>query len=285
MSRAVARVDEPGLEVAALDDLARQPLDAALPPRGVHGVRRRLAVRAARRARGSSSGRSSVCGTWSRAISGKYVSVRWIRNASSSARLLAQQRVAVVVDDRDRGEVERHGDRPDQYLKKWLLELERLVLLGVRGGLGAPDLEVLGRRGGAPRALVSTSSFSSSSSASLAVSGKRRMPAPRPLVVGQVAGILVDRLARVEPALDPVEGGGHHAAERDVRVGARVAGLQLEVRRAGLVVPVAGRDADRGLAVLDAPGGVRRAPVVRLEAAERVDAGRREPEQARAGGR
>ena len=41
---AVARVDEPGLEVAALDDLARQRPEPARQSRGMHGVGRRLAV-------------------------------------------------------------------------------------------------------------------------------------------------------------------------------------------------------------------------------------------------
>ena len=105
---AVARVDQPGLEVAALDDLAGQPLEPALATRRVDGVGRRLAVEQRRPARGSSIGRTSECGTSSRAISGKYDSVRWIRNAVVVRRLVAQQRVAVVVDDRDRREVEGH---------------------------------------------------------------------------------------------------------------------------------------------------------------------------------
>ena len=59
---AVAGVDQPRLEVGALDDLARQPLDPALAPRGVDRVGRRLAVRAGRPARGSSTGRTACAG-------------------------------------------------------------------------------------------------------------------------------------------------------------------------------------------------------------------------------
>ena len=116
-----------------------------------------------------------MCGTWSRAISGKYDSVRWIRNASSSGGCCAEQRVAVVVDDRDRVEIERHRRR-GSVLEEVLVELERLVLLGVGGGLGPADLEVLRREARSPSAPIRTSSRSSSSSASAAVSGKRRMP-------------------------------------------------------------------------------------------------------------
>ena len=57
-------------------------------------------------------------------------------------RLLAQQRVAVVVDDRDRREVEGHPRPPGSVLEEVLFDLPGVVVLGVRGSLGTSDLEV-----------------------------------------------------------------------------------------------------------------------------------------------
>ena len=281
---AVARVDEPGLEVAALDD--RRASATRARARGApHGPRPPSArSRAAPPARGSSSGRSSdvrdvVAGDLREGRLGQVDPEGVV-----VGRLLAQQRMAVVVDDRDRVEVERHRGR-DQYLKKCWSSSNASSLLGVRGGLRAPDLEVLGAPAAAPSAPISTASASSSSSASPAVSGKRRMPRRSRSSSLRLPGSCVDRLARVESTLDAVERRRDHAAERDVRVGARVARLELEVGRARLVVPVAARDADRRLAVLDPPGRVGGAPVVGLEPPERVDARRRQRRAARAGGR
>src|SRR4051794_2666965 len=110
-------------------------------------------------------------------------------------------------------------------------------MLGVRGGLRASDLEVFdgqwfpqgghqdrvalerveGGRGRLREAMDATTGA---------------------LRVAQIARILVDRIARVEAALDPVKGGSHHSPERDVGVRAGIARLELEIRRARLVIPV-----------------------------------------------
>src|SRR5437762_1277604 len=143
-----------------------------------------------------------------------------------------------------------------------VVELELLVLLGVGGRLGTANLQVFGRQRraeGSRQDLVLLERIERL--------GRRQREAadaaPLALLLGEVARVLVDRLTRVEATLDAIEGGGDQAAEREIRVGAVVARLQLEVRRAFLVVPVPTRDADRGLAVLDPPRRVGRAPVVR----------------------
>ena len=83
----------------------------------------------------------------------------------------------------------------------------------------------------APSAPISTSSAASASSASSCVAGRRTIPRARALVLGDRRRVDLDRLGRLEPALEPVEPGGDQAAEREVRVAARVARLQLGVRR------------------------------------------------------
>src|SRR4029079_12733470 len=98
-----------------------------------------------------------------------------------------------------------------------LFELPGVVVLGVRRGFGAPDLEVFDGQWlphGGDQDLVRLER----------VEGCRRRlreatdAAAGALPVTQIAGVLVDRLARVEATLDPVEGGRDHAPERDVRV-------------------------------------------------------------------
>src|SRR4051794_7883632 len=230
----------------------------------------------------------SVCGTSSRATSGMYVSVRWVRNASSSVgwtRSSEWQWLSTIgIADRSSGiglaSVWSAAARclgNGSVLEEVVRELERLVLVGVRGRLRAPDLQVLGRERRAERLhqhLVVLELVEGLAGRL----GEAPDPAPRPLAVGEVAGVLVDRLARVELARDPVQRRGHDATEREVRVRGCVGRLELQVRGPFLVVPVARRDPDRGLAVLDAPGRVGRAPVVGLEPPERVDARRRQAE-------
>src|SRR5436190_19193082 len=170
--------------------------------------------------------------------------------------------------------------RDHSVLEEVLLELESVVLVGVGVRFGPPDLQVFGRQWRSQRPdehlvlleLVERLTRLLRKAADTALLA---------LGIRQVAGILVERLAGIELALDAVERGGDEATKGDVRIGARVARLELQVRRAILVVPVAAGDADGGLAILEAPRGVRGAPVVRLEAAERVDAGGRQREQCR----
>src|SRR3954447_3061569 len=188
---------------------------------------------------------------WSRAISGMYDSVRWIRNASSSggwSRSSEWQWLSTIgMASRSRAT----GDRGSVH-EEVVVELERLVLVRVGSSLRPADLDILGCQPGSERRhehLVPLQLVERL--------GRRQReatdPAPLAFVVAQVARVLVDRFAGIQSAVDAVERRGDHAAERDVRVGAVVARLELEVRRRGLVVPVAARDSNRGLPVLDPP--------------------------------
>src|SRR3954470_11912498 len=86
-----------------------------------------------------------VVGTWSRAISGNVDSVRWIRNASSSAgcsRSSEWQWLSTIgIPARSRA-----MEPLRSVLEEVLLELEGVVLFRVRRSLGTPDLQVLGRQ-------------------------------------------------------------------------------------------------------------------------------------------
>ncbi len=102
---AVAGVDQPRLEVAALDDRPREPLDAALPARRVDGFRRRLAAEQ----RGHLDERVAVEQRVLDVVPGDLRDVRLGQVDPERVvvgRLLAEERVAMVVDDRDRVEVE-----------------------------------------------------------------------------------------------------------------------------------------------------------------------------------
>src|SRR5215212_7464799 len=182
-----------------------------------------------------------VVGTWSRAISGMYDSVRWIRKASSSCgccRSSEWQWLSTI------------GMRSSSRATSWrsvleevLVELERVVLLGVCGGLGTPDLQVLRREPGPERGhedLVAVELVERL----LRRRGEALDAALFEVLLGQVARVLVDALTGVDAVPDPIERRSENAAERDVRVRGVVAGLELEVRRAGLVVPVSARDSN-----------------------------------------
>ena len=133
---------------------------------------------------------------------------------------------------------------------------------------------------GAPSACCSTSSRSRSSSAALASSGYRPIPrlAARSLS-RPAAGVPIGGRTGLQLAGHAVEPGGDDRSEGEVRVVARIARLELQVGRPDLVAPIARRNADGRFAIFDTPCRVRRAPVVRLQAAEGVDGRRGEGEQ------
>ena len=104
---AVARVDEPRLEVRPGRDLTRKPLDAALAARGVNGVGCRLAVEQEREL----AHRPLIEDRRRDMVPGDLREVRLGQMDPESVvvrRLRPEQRVAMVVDDRDRVEIERH---------------------------------------------------------------------------------------------------------------------------------------------------------------------------------
>src|SRR5438477_11207035 len=70
----------------------------------------------------------------------------------------------------------------------------------------------------------------------------------------------LDRLGRLDSALEAVEAGRDQPADGEVRVRARVRRLQLGVRRRLLHAREDGRDAYRRLAVIVAPPGERAGP-------------------------
>src|SRR5206468_6455338 len=115
--RAIARVDQPRPEVRPLNDLARQPLDSTSPARCVDCVGLRLAVQDL----GELDHRPAVEDGRRDVVSRDLWVVRLGQVDAERVvvqRLLSKERVAVVVDDRDRAEIERHGWGVDQYLKK-----------------------------------------------------------------------------------------------------------------------------------------------------------------------
>ena len=171
----VAGVDEPGLEVRPLDDLAGEPLEPALASRGVDRIGRRLAVEQRRPARGSSSGRRASGGHGPARSRGSTSRSGGSGTPRRPAGCCAEQRVAVVVDDRDRRR-DRGARRRRSVLEEVLVELEGVVLLGVGGRLGPADLEVLRRRAARRARSSRTSSARARRAPRVAVVGKRRMP-------------------------------------------------------------------------------------------------------------
>src|SRR5258708_4490733 len=93
------------------------------------------------------------------------------------------------------------------------------------------------------------------------------------LVVAQVAGVHLYRLARIERAADAVQPGGQQRTQRQVRVAAMVRRLQLQVGGFGLAAPKRRGNADGAFAVVEAVRGVRRAPEMRQQPPVRVGAG------------
>src|SRR4029078_4311094 len=101
-------------------------------------------------------------------------------------------------------------------LEEVVVELERLGLVGIAGGLGAADLQVFSRepgpqRGHQDRVLLEL----------VERLGRCQREAPDAasltLLIGQVARVLADWLARIEAALDAVEDRGDDAAQREIR--------------------------------------------------------------------
>src|SRR4029079_2427986 len=144
-----------------------------------------------------------------------YDSVRWIRNASSSGgcsrRSEWQWLSTIGIASRSIGT--RDGS---SVLEEVVVELVLLVLRRVRRGLGPTDLQVLRREAVAQRRHQHTILLE------LVERLRRRQRDPPDsagvaLCIGQVARILVDRLARVEPALDAVERRPPPATTSDVR--------------------------------------------------------------------
>ena len=116
---AVAGVDQPRLEVAALDDLARQPLDAALPARRVDGLRRRLAAEQRGQLDGASAVEAACAGRGPGRSPGSTT-----RSGGSGTRRRRPAARAAANGSGCRRSGSRRGrgprSRPAQYLKKWL---------------------------------------------------------------------------------------------------------------------------------------------------------------------
>ena len=101
------------------------------------------------------------------------------------------------------------------------------------------------------------------------------------LLVAQGEWVDRDRRRQLEPALDAVEAGRHHPAERDVGIGAGVGRLQLDIGRLRLMALEGRSDAQRAFAVVRTPGAVRRGPHLGLQPAVGVDRGAGERDQGR----
>ena len=115
--------------------------------------------------------------------------------------------------------------------------------------------------------------------------GRRTMPRRSRSSSGDRRRIDLDRLRRLEPALEPVEPGRDQPADREVGIAARVGRLQLDVRRRLLHPGEDRRHADRRLAVVVSPARERAGPVLGDDAVVRVEARRRQAAQRRAGAR
>src|ERR1700682_852217 len=92
-----------------------------------------------------------------------------------------------------------------------------------------------------------------------------------PLLVAQNVRVGCRRWGQREPAVDPVQPGRDDTAQRQVRVGARVARLELYIGRLCLARSRRGRDAERALTVVGTPDAVGGSPGLRLQAPVRVD--------------
>src|SRR5215212_7098134 len=133
-----------------------------------------------------------------------YDSVRWIRKASSSsgwARSSEWQWLSTIGMASKSSVTGRCGS----VLEEVVVELERFVLLGVGRGLGSADLQVFGRETaseGSHQDVVALQLVEGFARA------RREAPDPAllPLGIREIAGVLVDRLARIEATGDAVEG-------------------------------------------------------------------------------
>src|SRR5207248_1248939 len=97
-------------------------------------------------------------------------------------------------------------------------------------------------------------------------------PTPAALLLGDRRGIDLDGRRRLLAAVDAVEARGNQPPDREVRVAARVCGLQLEVRRGLLGAPEERRHADGRLAVVVSPAGEGAGPELRDDAVVGVEA-------------
>src|SRR5437667_6352871 len=79
-----------------------------------------------------------------------------------------------------------------------------------------------------------------------------------PLFVAEVVRVDGHRWRKGQLSLDAVESGGDDAPERDVRVGAGVGRLQLDVGRLGLVALEGRGDAHGAFAIVGTPGAIGR---------------------------
>src|SRR5882672_12753778 len=91
------------------------------------------------------------------------------------------------------------------------------------------------------------------------------------LVLAQEVGVGCSRWGQLEPSVDPIQPGGDDTAQRQVRVGARVARLELDIGRLRLARSRRGCDAERAFTVIGAPDAVSGSPGLRLQAPVGVD--------------
>ena len=112
---------------------------------------------------------------------------------------------------------------------------------------------------------------------------KRRTPRRFALLRRPAARILADRVGQRQPVLDAAEPAGEHRGEPEVGVARGIGGLELDVRVLRADRLGAGHEAQRGLAVVDAPEGVRAREVAGAQADQRGHARSRHGDHARAG--